>query len=174
MFQSLQSIDRQLGAITQHLPTSLNPLMQTVTHIGEPVVMALLLTGVILAGLTGRRPALAAFGAWGIAGLVFSNVLKLSFRRPRPDTYVPLFMHTYSFPSGHALGTMLTMSLLGYLAYKHFSTGWAFLAIALAAVFVILVGVSRVYLGAHYPSDVLGGWLIGALIAGLIIYFVRP
>ena len=63
--------------------------------------------------------------------------------------------HNYSFPSGHAMGSMTLACVLVLLAWRT-RARWAVLCAA--AVFVVLVGMSRVYLGVHYPSDILAGW----------------
>ncbi|GAB4536845.1 MAG: hypothetical protein Fur0018_27590 [Anaerolineales bacterium] len=99
--------------------------------------------------------------ALSFLGAVSSNTaLKLFFSRPRPTVFVPLVVeHSYSFPSGHSVAAM---SLYGFLAVTLWRRGYRAPAI-LAAGWPFLVALSRVYLGVHYPSDVLGGLAFGAL-----------
>ena len=108
---------------------------------------------------------LAAVGG----GMVLSTLLKLGFERPRPDL-VPHGMHVYtaSFPSGHAMLSAVTYLTLGALLTRVQSGRHvkAFL-LGLAVFVTVLVGLSRIYLGVHWPSDVLAGWCGGAAWAAL-------
>lgn len=97
-----------------------------------------------------------------LGGRALNSLLKLDVHRARPDLEPHLMVeHSNSFPSGHAAGSMiffLTLALL--LAHRGQSRRWmAAAAIGLS----ILVGTSRVMLGVHWPSDVIGGWAFGAL-----------
>jgi len=78
------------------------------------------------------------------------------FRRSCPNLWESLAPeHTYSFPSGHAMGSMALVAALAVLAWP---TRWRWIAVVGGGVFTLLVGFSRVYLGVHYPSDVVAGW----------------
>ncbi|MBJ7551393.1 phosphatase PAP2 family protein [Marinomonas ostreistagni] len=100
-----------------------------------------------------------------VGGVVLSMGLKYVFERPRPDL-VPHLIEVYSpsFPSGHA-----SMSMICFLGMAVvLSHGWAFararrIFILIAIVSAVLVGVSRIMLGVHWPTDVIAGWAIGAL-----------
>lgn len=100
-------------------------------------------------------------------------LLKDLVERPRPspdDVHVaPGQPGDFSFPSGHAMAAMLLYGLLFYLATVHVKRAWARVPLQLACAWVIVVtGFERVYSGSHWPSDVLGGYLIGALIMGAL------
>lgn len=99
----------------------------------------------------------ALFAATAFVG---SAVLNLSskqlFQRERPSLWESIAPEsTFSFPSGHAMGSMTLAATVVFLAWP---TRWRWPALLGAALFVPLVGLSRVHLGVHYPSDILGGW----------------
>jgi undecaprenyl-diphosphatase len=112
------------------------------------------------------------------AGLI-NTVLKVSFNRPRPDVFPWRTQHVglASFPSGHAMTSIVVYGTLAFLIARLAPTRWLRrLVWALAVLVVVLVGLSRLYLGVHYPSDVLAGFLIGAawaIICALGIEAVR-
>jgi undecaprenyl-diphosphatase len=90
-------------------------------------------------------------------------VLKLGFDRPRPSIFVPV-VHTVSssFPSGHAMSAAIVYSTVAYLAARLHKRRWARWLVMTAALIVIaLISFSRMYLGVHYPSDVIAGVVIG-------------
>jgi len=97
------------------------------------------------------------FWALAIGGAALLNLaVKGLFGRVRPDFWESIAPETtFSFPSGHAMGSMALVLALWVLLRP---TRWWRLALALGAAFVLLVGVSRVYLGVHFPSDILAGW----------------
>lgn len=108
-----------------------------------------------------RREAL--FAALSLAGSALLNLgAKRSFARARPSLWTSIQPETtYSFPSGHAMGSMTLAAvvvLLCWSVHAQWGRTWRWPVTVLAAVFVLLVGLSRVYLGVHYPSDILAGW----------------
>ena len=108
-----------------------------------------------LALLRRRREAL--FAAVALGGSALLNLAaKQAFARERPALWESIAPETsFSFPSGHAMGSMTVASVLILLAWH---TRWRWWIVAAMAVFVAMVGLSRVYLGVHYPSDILAGW----------------
>jgi undecaprenyl-diphosphatase len=117
-------------------------------------------------------------GKWGAAalmvcavgsGALLSETLKLGFARPRPDLVAHLAeVQSASFPSGHAMLSAITYLTLGaLLARVHERRRVKTFVLGAGIVLTILVGASRVYLGVHWPTDVLAGWSLGAAWAAL-------
>ena len=121
-----------------------------------PVDIAL----VLLLGLR-RRYRESVFAAVATGGSGLLNVAaKQVFARERPSLWESIAPeHNYSFPSGHAMGSMTLAMVLVLLAWP---TRWRWPAVVAMGVFVPMVGLSRVYLGVHYPSDILAGWAAAA------------
>ena len=108
---------------------------------------------------------LASFGG----ALLLNTLLKLLFARPRPNVFPPLTTETsYSFPSGHAMAAVAVYGLLALLLWRRAKRGWA----VLAGAWVPLVALSRVYLGVHYPSDVLASLALGTIWL-IIVWFTH-
>jgi undecaprenyl-diphosphatase len=104
-----------------------------------------------------------------------SSTIKVLVARSRPDTFYAVYQETgYSFPSEH---TALATSLCIFIVYLVFrltrSRAWRATAFCIAFVIIISVALSRLYLGVHYPSDVIGGILIGTLMASIGIMTER-
>lgn len=116
-----------------------------------------------------HRAVIVAITLGGIAAL--NVALKLCFQRPRPELWQRLvFEPGLSFPSWHAMSSFTIACLIIYLA--HGTKHHRFIT-TLAIGYFLLVSFSRLYLGVHYPSDILGGWLAGASWFGLVLIFDR-
>jgi undecaprenyl-diphosphatase len=108
-----------------------------------------------------------------VGGSALLNVAaKAVFARERPDLWLSIAPeHTFSFPSGHAMGSATLAAALVLLVSR---TRWRWPAALLGAAFVAWVGASRVYLGVHFPSDILAGWAAAVAWACLAYLIVRP
>lgn len=149
-----------------HRNGTLTPIMVNASRFGSTpslVVIALLATAWFV---WHRRRADALLVVIGSAiGLALAPLLKLVFTRTRPPIADHIVMvDSWSFPSAHSLNSMAVLGLLTVLAVRERPGRLRrTLIAALGAFLVILVGFSRVYLGVHWPSDVLAGWAVGAL-----------
>ena len=116
--------------------------------------------------------ALVAFAV--IGGEVISTLLKVAFDRPRPDVIHSTRVFTASFPSGHAMLSAVTFLTLGALLAKaNPDRRVKAYFVSLALFLTVMVGLSRWYLGVHYPTDVLAGWCVGAAWAILCWCVIR-
>jgi len=108
----------------------------------------------------------AAFVATcGLAAAVLSAALKFLFQRARPDAtigYLIALPSSFSFPSGHAMSSACVAGSLAIVAFEKLPRPWRWLAVVAALLYILGVGLSRIYLGVHYASDVLGGQLASA------------
>lgn len=173
MKPAIVRFDNNLTSYIQGIP-HINGFMNAVTLLGDPFLIVLIgLGGMAYAGLN-QVPRLGV--AFGSALFVYAlgGLLKEFIHRTRPDTVYVTAMKfkSYSFPSAHALGSLLVFGMLAYLARQHLPAPWDMVVPVMLGVLIFLIGVSRVYLGAHYPTDVLGGWILGGLALFLIIKYV--
>jgi undecaprenyl-diphosphatase len=151
-------------------PVWLEHAVADITALGGYVILTLLVAGVAayLLAAGKRGTALLVVGAVG-SGTVLSETLKLGFSRPRPDLVAHLAeVQSASFPSGHAMISAITYLTLGVLlARAHQKRRTKFLVMSYAVILTLLIGFSRIYLGVHWPTDVLAGWALGAAWASL-------
>jgi undecaprenyl-diphosphatase len=145
-------------------PDWLPGAMRDITALGSSPVLSLFVFAVAGA-LAVRRQlhALALLLVASASGLLLNELLKDLFARPRPpvDFHLTQVSHM-SFPSGHAmLSAIIYLTLAAFLARLVQPRALKLYFVGLASLLSLLVGVSRVYLGVHYPSDVLAGWTAG-------------
>jgi membrane-associated phospholipid phosphatase len=164
-------------AIHQHMtPPSLR-VVDVVTQLGSPVAMVLL--GFVVAIILWRRGQRTVCWGWLAAfagGAALDEVFKVLVHRSRP-VYGAAYLHglTYSFPSGHATGSLIGYGMLAWLVRHvwHARPLARRLALAAAVLVIMAIGASRILLGVHYPSDVIGGWAIGLAWMGVCIAGIR-
>lgn len=168
-----QALDRQLlmglrltvDPATPIGPVWLREAMIDITALGGTTILTL--TAVLAIAfmlLLGRyRHALFTGLATG-GGAILGGLLKAMFARPRPEVVPHLVeVHSLSFPSGHSLNSAIVYLTLAILLARELAH-WRLriYVVTVAATLVLLIGFSRVYLGVHFPSDVLAGWSLGA------------
>lgn len=171
---------RNPGDLTDPLgPPWVEETMRDFTALGGGAILFLLTTGVVIYVIILRRWRTALLiGLAVIGGALLSQLLKGLFSRPRPDL-VPHGSYVYftSFPSGHSMLSATTYLTLGALLARLQKRRRLKIYVLLLAVMVtVLVGISRVYLGVHWPTDVLGGWTAGAVwaaLCGLLMWWLQ-
>lgn len=145
--------------------------IRDVTALGSPVVLSfLVLTLGIFLWLFGYRRAAVFMLVATVGGALFSQVLKEIFVRQRPDLVsMTAYTGSYAFPSGHAMTAAVTYLTLGILLASILErAALKVYVIGVALVLAGAVGISRVYLGVHWPSDVIAGWAAGTIWALLM------
>ena len=146
-------------------PAWLEHALLDITALGGYVILSMLVIGVaiylIAAGKRGT--ALLVVGAVG-SGTLLSETLKLGFARPRPDLVAHLAeVQSASFPSGHAMISAIAYLTLGVLLTRvHKQRRTKIIIMSYAILLTLMIGLSRIYLGVHWPTDVLAGWALGA------------
>jgi undecaprenyl-diphosphatase len=150
-----------------HATPHLTTFFLIVTALGSTVAIVLL--GVVVAVLLARRRLWTLLWTWiaAVAGSALLNwLLKVIFQRPRPHFAHPLLVEgSYSFPSGHAMESFVVYGMLAYFAVLLWLRSWEarVAVICGAALVVVLIGFSRMYLGVHYFSDVIAGYAAGGV-----------
>jgi len=131
--------------------------------------------GLVLLLVVQHRPRTAlVYGIALLAAELWTHMVKATLARPRPPG-AELLAGGFSFPSGHALNSTVTYGLIALLAWRSGLPARARCVVMAALVaLIILVGLSRVGLGVHYPSDVLGGWLAGLVIVAVVALLTDP
>lgn len=143
------------------------PIMKVITWFGSATCL-IVITIVLLLLLKNKKVVISIFLNLVIV-TIFNQILKFILQRPRPDEYRIIDESGYSFPSGHSMISMSFYGLLIYLIYKYINNKFIkIIAISILFLLILLIGISRVYLGVHYTSDVLAGFLIA--ISYLIVF----
>lgn len=143
----------------------LREFVRDISGLGSPGVLGLLVAAMIIFLLFSEKRKAALFVLLAtLSGGLVSILLKEVFGRPRPDL-VPhsSLVYSTSFPSGHAMLSAVVYLTLGAMVARVIPSRWLkAYVMGIAATLTILIGVSRIYLGVHWPSDVLAGWAAGA------------
>ena len=161
------------GLVAPHHP--LVTVLQAVTDLGGRPVLIWLITIAVVGLLIRRQSRLAVYLIiTGVGGLILDPSLKALVGRLRPVVDVPVASAPgNSFPSGHALGSFVAYGALLLVFLPAVAPRWRKPAIAVAGLLVALIGLTRIALGVHFVSDVLGGWLLGAAWLGVTAYAFR-
>lgn len=145
-------------------PAWLEEMGRDVTALGSFAFLGFVFAATVGYLLLVRKRVLAGLMSVAVlGGVVISTLLKLGFDRPRPEIPHAARVFTASFPSGHATLSAITFLTLGALLTRSSPEPRVKVYVVALTVFLtVMVGLSRLYLGVHYPTDVLAGWSIGA------------
>ncbi len=159
------------GAVHSWASPALTSVMRAITQLGS--VNFLVPAGAVVAWrlyVGGRPRAAVLLAITAVGAQAFDQVLKFDFRRPRPEVFFGAAQpSTYSFPSGHSVesccfyGVLAAILAAGTMSWRKKGAIWA-----AASAVTVAVGLSRVYLGVHYPTDVVGGWALAIVWVGIV------
>ena len=143
------------------------PIAKFITNFGGAIFL-IILTVVLVILIKNKKIGLSIFSNLVII-TVLNQLLKRVLQRPRPTEYRIIEETGYSFPSGHSMVSMAFYGYLIYLIYKYVKNKYIkWISIVLLSLLICSIGISRIFLGVHYTSDVLGGFFIS--ISYLVIY----
>ncbi|MCA1058503.1 phosphatase PAP2 family protein [Rossellomorea aquimaris] len=157
----------------------LTEIMTSITFLGGIKGITVFTVCVVLILLFMKKYPLALFVSITIVtGAGFNGLLKWIFKRERPDIEALIQQGGYSFPSGHSMSSFIFYGSLAFILFRASDRKrykWA--SVMVVATLVLLIGLSRVYLGVHYPSDILGGFTAGGawltLCITIYMYFYK-
>lgn len=159
------------GYIATYRNLGLTHLMRVLTDAGSSpaiILAAISLLGILIPK---RMYDAAIFAIVSIVGVGLLNVLlKSLFQRPRPPEVLQLAIeHGYSFPSGHSMASSGLAIIMLYLVWQ---TKWRYPLLGVGLAYTFAVGLSRVYLGVHYPTDIIAGWCASWLLVTFAAYWI--
>jgi undecaprenyl-diphosphatase len=151
-------------ALHRFATPGLDRIMQGVSTLGSAAVV-LPVVGLVIACAVRRQDTRAAAVLAAVAAVTegVNAVLKWTFQRVRPSLWAVATLHSYSFPSGHAMAAVAIYGMAAVVAVRLWPNLARIAAIG-TSVLAVLIGISRVYLGVHWPTDVLAGWAAGAFV----------
>lgn len=142
-----------------------------ITHSGDSEVVIML--GIVLLLVKSLRKKYGVkFAIAALSSTALYQGMKYIFQRPRPDIALRLIEESgYSFPSGHSMNCLVSYGILAYLILKYCENARLakILSVGLGLI-IILIGLSRVYVGVHFPTDVIGGWSLGIAVLVAMMY----
>lgn len=151
----------------------LTPVVKAVTYFGNWQTTIFIAVLLILYKKTRMKIGIPA-AIMAIISVTMYTVLKPIFNRPRPDSALWLVVqHDASFPSGHSLNCLVFYGTIFYLVFIGvYRTKYRIPILVFLAVLIFSIGISRIYLGVHYPTDIIGGWSLGIFLLMLFSFWV--
>jgi undecaprenyl-diphosphatase len=165
-----------IAAVQGFESPGLTSIMKFFTFIGsgtQVAIIALLVLFFLFKVLHHRRELILFI--WVVLGsTILNEILKAVFHRARPTIHRIVEANGFSFPSGHSMAAFSLYGVIAFLLWRHLSTSLGRGMLILFSIFmIIMIGVSRIYLGVHYPSDVLGGFLASGCLLAVSIWFYQ-
>ncbi|WP_028547457.1 phosphatase PAP2 family protein [Paenibacillus sp. UNC451MF] len=175
--QSITAFDQTLISFIQGKESPvLTAIMKAFSFIGAgiPATVLTVLTSIFLYKVLGHRREVIFFLTILMSSWLLNELLKIMFHRARPTIHRIAEATGYSFPSGHSMAAFTLYGALSFLIWRHIPTAWGKgLFLAVSAVMIGMIGMSRIYLGVHYPSDVIGGYFASGSLLALFIWLFR-
>jgi undecaprenyl-diphosphatase len=158
------------GWVHQFASPGMTQAMTFISLLGYDILLAELVIAILIFLRIGWRRAAIWLSVTMVGSVLLDLTLKHVFHRPRPVPYFGDAPHSYSFPSGHALASFCFYGVLAGLIVDRAERLSVRVAVGvLAAVLVLGIGISRIYLGVHYPSDVVAGYIAAAMWVGTML-----
>lgn len=152
-----------------HNNVTLTNIFKTISFICSPKFMVVLNVLLFIFIIIKKKYKLSIIVLSSVSSVIINNLVKIIVRRERPDYLRMVVEKSYSFPSGHAMISVLFFGSIIYLVNKYNLKHKRLITFSLST-FILLVGISRIYLGVHYLTDVFGGYLLGLVVLFLIIH----
>lgn len=167
---AIDSFNATINALVQGARGALDNFFVTITMLGDLLPMtALCLVVCAILAIARKWDSLAFFATNVLLAVVCVQALKFIFAVPRPgaETLVPI-PGSFSFPSAHSFCSLIVFGMIGLLIFRALNRKGVPYNVAIVpgiilVIFAILIGISRIYVGVHWPSDVLGGWLLAGM-----------
>lgn len=170
-----RTFDTSLTVLVARIPKKYESLINAISNVGGFWFAAFVLTVLFIVAMVFNERQLLTSLIVTAALAPLAELIKLLTRRNRPETlYVRrMKFKTYSFPSGHSYVSALIALYTSILTFVYIVSPLNWIIAATLVGFALLVGISRVYLGAHFPSDVIAGWVLASLIILLLAPLIR-
>jgi undecaprenyl-diphosphatase len=141
---------------------NITAVMLFISYLGSEVIIFTSIIIVIFLTIRKHRRETVIFALMLLMGVAATTTLKLLYKVPRPGIFALTTENSYSYPSGHALNSLLFYGAISYFVY-HFTKNkkLSVFTLIMAIILVFLIGLSRVYLGVHHASDILAGFITG-------------
>lgn len=175
-------IDNEIWKFVEHSRSSeLTSFFSTVTHLGDAWLFVIIMIALVIAIIKFKKN--IPFAAWlGLSALLgawlMNKFMKEYFVRPRPFTagYIENLTHAsgYSFPSGHSMGSIICYVLIAYVITAYSKNRFINLIVFPTLILLsVIIAISRVYLGVHYPTDIIAGFSFGLAMVNIFILIRR-
>ena len=165
-YSLLAWFDAMVVSLAGMIPRAVTPFMNAVSILGNFYEDIIIIVVIAAWELMRRHYNRALVTILTLLAFPLFFVVKETVSRARPagELVIATGLPGYSFPSGHAVTSAVAFGILAILAYSHLKRPWKYIVLAACLLLIFAIGVSRIYLGAHYPTDVVGGWLLALIV----------